>query len=56
MRTPELERKDGLEDSFPTSCMEKAYRIIVTGEKGTASCIHHSPIIVNVDWIVLFST
>lgn len=55
MRTAEIERKNGVEGSFPTSCKEKGSRFIVTGEIGTASCIHQSPIRVNVDWIVLFS-
>lgn len=57
MRTAELERKDGVEGSltFPTSYKEKASRFIVSGEIGTASCIHKSPIRVNVDWIVLLS-
>ena len=53
--TAELERKDGVEGSFPISLKEKASRFIFTGEIGTASCIHQSPIRVNVDWIVLFS-
>jgi len=55
MRIAELERKDGVEGSFPTSCKEKASRFIVTGEIRTASYIHQSPIRVNVDRIVLFS-
>jgi len=55
MRTADLERKDGVEGSFPISLKEKASRFIVTGEIGTASCIHQSPIRVKVDWIVLFS-
>jgi len=55
MITAELEKKDGVEGSFPTSSKEKASRFMVTGEIGTASCIHQSPIRVKVDWIVLFS-
>ena len=57
MRTAELERKGRVESSltFRTSYKERAPRFTVTGEIEMASCIHKSPIRINVDWIVLLS-